>query len=292
MAILVSSHILAEIERVAHRVAILLRRPAARRARSLPIPPVGSKSCSSRSPSRRARVRAASFPPCSTRSFAPCSSRRSPGSLIGVFLGLMGYSFTLTLFNNRYATLVHIFFQAAALLLLIVPIDHDARVRRGAAQRNAGAAADRPGAREPCRARQVPRRPSRCVLVMIALTAATRVVLGLYGTPDWGPIYSGYLGLGLLASALVAARARCSGADGQPGRRGDRHDRASRSCSGCSIRWPRCCPTTLERVLISLSLLARFTPFATGAMYLSDLGFFVSVTALALFLAMRALARR
>ena len=42
--------------------------------------------------------------------------------VIGVFLGLMGYSFTLTLFNNRYATLVHIFFQAAGLLLLIVPI--------------------------------------------------------------------------------------------------------------------------------------------------------------------------
>ena len=42
--------------------------------------------------------------------------------VIGVFLGLMGYSFTLTLFNNRYATLVHIFFQAAGLLLLFGPI--------------------------------------------------------------------------------------------------------------------------------------------------------------------------
>ena len=51
-------------------------------------------------------------------------------------------------------------------------------------------------------------------------------------------------------------------------------------------------PEGLERVLISLSLLAHFTPFATGAMYTSDLGFFVSTTLLALFLAMRALARR
>ena len=48
----------------------------------------------------------------------------------------------------------------------------------------------------------------------------------------------------------------------------------------------------LERILISLSLLARFTPFATGAMYTSDLGFFVSATLLALFLAMRALVTR
>ena len=51
-------------------------------------------------------------------------------------------------------------------------------------------------------------------------------------------------------------------------------------------------PDALERILISLSLLAHFTPFATGAMYTSDLGFFVSSTLLALFLAMRALARR
>lgn len=42
--------------------------------------------------------------------------------LIGVFLGLMGYSFTLTLFNNKHVTLVHIFFQAAGLLLLVVPV--------------------------------------------------------------------------------------------------------------------------------------------------------------------------
>ena len=51
-------------------------------------------------------------------------------------------------------------------------------------------------------------------------------------------------------------------------------------------------PDAVERVLISLSLLARFTPFATGAMYTSDFGFFVCSTLLALFLAMRALARR
>ena len=43
-------------------------------------------------------------------------------ALIAVFLFLMGYSFTMTLFGSRNATLVHIFFQAAALLLLIVPI--------------------------------------------------------------------------------------------------------------------------------------------------------------------------
>ena len=51
-------------------------------------------------------------------------------------------------------------------------------------------------------------------------------------------------------------------------------------------------PDAVERWLIGLSLLARLTPFVTGAMYLSDFGFFVTATALGLFLATRALARR
>ena len=51
-------------------------------------------------------------------------------------------------------------------------------------------------------------------------------------------------------------------------------------------------PDPFESFLINLSLLAHFTPFATGAMYTSDFGFFLSVTLLGLFLATRALARR
>jgi ABC-2 type transport system permease protein len=45
-------------------------------------------------------------------------------------------------------------------------------------------------------------------------------------------------------------------------------------------------------MVMSISLLAHFTPFATGAMYLSDVGFFLSVILLGLFLSTRALARR
>ena len=42
--------------------------------------------------------------------------------VIAVFLLLMGYTFTAFLFLNRAATLVHIFFQAAVLFLLVVPV--------------------------------------------------------------------------------------------------------------------------------------------------------------------------
>jgi hypothetical protein len=41
-----------------------------------------------------------------------------------------------------------------------------------------------------------------------------------------------------------------------------------------------------------MSLVAHFTPFATGALFLTDLGFFVSVILGCLFLTVRTLARR
>jgi hypothetical protein len=50
-------------------------------------------------------------------------------------------------------------------------------------------------------------------------------------------------------------------------------------------------PPPWDGLLIHASLLAHFTPFATGAMYLSDAGFFITGTLLALFCAVRALAR-
>jgi len=48
----------------------------------------------------------------------------------------------------------------------------------------------------------------------------------------------------------------------------------------------------LTVLTLGLSLLARFQPFAVGAMYASDFGFFLAVTLLGLFLAVRGLARR
>jgi ABC-2 type transport system permease protein len=210
--------------------------------------------------------------------------------LIGVFLGLMGYSFTITLFNNKYATLVHIFFQAAGLLLLVVPL---ITMRSFAEERRHGTLE---------LLLTAPVRESHVVLAkylaamavlgtMIALTGAYAVVLGMYGTPEWGPIYSGYLGLVLLASTLTALGLAASALTAN-------QVVAALVAIGISfLLWTidtlaAMLPTAFERVLISVSLLARLTPFAAGAMYLSDLGFFVSTTLLGLFLATRALARR
>ncbi|HKC98677.1 MAG TPA: ABC transporter, partial [Methylomirabilota bacterium] len=43
-------------------------------------------------------------------------------AIVAVYLLLMGYTFTLMLFLNRTAELVRVFFQAAVLFLLIVPV--------------------------------------------------------------------------------------------------------------------------------------------------------------------------
>jgi ABC-2 type transport system permease protein len=210
--------------------------------------------------------------------------------VIAVFMVLMGYSFTLTLFLSKYATLVHIFFQSAGLLFLIVPI---ITMRAFAEERKAGTLELLLTA--PVRESQVVLAKylasMSVVLAMIALTGCYAVVLAIFGTPDWGPIYSGYLGLALLASVLVSLGLLVSALTSN-------QIVAAVITIGVSfLLWmidtlASVLPDMLERILISLSLLARFTPFATGAMYTSDLGFFVSATLLALFLAMRALARR
>jgi ABC-2 type transport system permease protein len=210
--------------------------------------------------------------------------------IIAVFLFLMGYSFTLTLFLNKFATLIHIFFQSAGLLLLLIPI---ITMRLFAEERKAGTLELLLTA--PVRESQVVLAKylasMAVVLAMIALTGAYGIVLGMFGSPDWGPIYSGYVGLALLASTLVALGLTISALTSN-------QVVAAIVTIGISfLMWTidslaSMMPEGLERILISLSLLAHFTPFATGALYTSDLGFFVSSTLLALFLAMRALARR
>jgi ABC-2 type transport system permease protein len=210
--------------------------------------------------------------------------------VIAVFLLLMGYSFTLTLFLNKYATLFHIFFQSAGLLFLIVPI---ITMRAFAEERKTGTLELLLTA--PVRESQVViakyLASMAVVLAMIALTGVYAIVLGVFGTPDWGPIYGGYLGLTLLTSTLVSLGIMISALTSN-------QIVAAIVTIGISfLMWmidtlASMMPDALERILISLSLLARFTPFATGAMYTSDFGFFVSTPLLALFLAMRALARR
>jgi ABC-2 type transport system permease protein len=210
--------------------------------------------------------------------------------VIAVFLLLMGYSFTAFLFLNKTATLVHLFFQAAVLFVLMVPV---LTMRQLAEERKSGTLE---------LLLTAPVREIDIVLAkflasmavttsMLALTSTYAGVLQLYGKPDWGPIYSGYLGLMLFTATLVALGLTVSALTA------NQIVAAVVSLGLFVVLWMidtlgSLLPYPFDNMVLSLSLLAHFTPFATGALYLSDVGFFISLVLLGLFLSVRALARR
>jgi ABC-2 type transport system permease protein len=211
-------------------------------------------------------------------------------AVIAVFLVLNGYTFAVTLFITKQATLAHIFFQAAMQLVLLVPL---VTMRQFAEERRGGTLE---------LLLTAPVRESGIVLakfaasmavlvVMIALTFVYALILVMFGDPDLGPVYSGYLGLVMLAGALVSVGLALSALT---------TNQIVAAVTSLGVfgalwaidAWAALLPAPIDDWVLGLSLLARFTPFAVGAMYASDFGFFVALTLLGLFLTMRALARR
>jgi len=210
-------------------------------------------------------------------------------AVIAVFMVLSGYTFTVTLFVSKQATLVHIFFQAAVQLILLIPL---LTMRQFAEERRSGTLELLLTA--PLREIEiVVAKFIACMVVVLTMTSLTlvyAVVLAVYGQPDWGPIYSGYLGLILFAAALVAIGLMISALTA------NQIVAAVVSLGLFGMLWAidtlaSLLPHPFENWLLGLSLLAHFTPFAVGAMYLSDFGFFLTVVLLGLFLTVRALAR-
>jgi ABC-2 type transport system permease protein len=210
--------------------------------------------------------------------------------VIAVFLLLMGYTFTAMLFLNKTATLIHGFFQASMLLLLIVPI---ITMRLFAEERRSGTLELLLTA--PVREIDVVLAKFLAsmvvIVVMLVLTLPQPMTLRLFGDPDWGPVYSGYLGLLLLGGALTALGLAISALTA------NQIVAATVSLGLFLLMWMldslgTLLPDPYDTWVINLSLLAHFTPFATGALYLTDLGFFCTLIGLGLLLSVRALARR
>jgi ABC-2 type transport system permease protein len=129
------------------------------------------------------------------------------------------------------------------------------------------------------------------IVVMLLLSGSYAAALALFGAPDFGPIYSGYLGLVLFGSALVGAGLLASPLTA------NQVIAALISLSAFLLLWiidnfGWLLPSPADTLVVNLSLSVHFRPFATGSIYLSDVGFFLSVTLLTLLLTVRALARR
>jgi len=210
--------------------------------------------------------------------------------LIAVFLLLMGYSFTLALFISHTMTLVHMFFQIFTLFLLTVPIITMRLIAEERKLRTMEVLLTSPVTETQIVLAKFAASMS-LILLMLILSAAYPIVLAIYGDPDWGPIFSGYLGLVLFAGALVGVGLLTSALTN------NQIIAALLSLSIFLLLWiideyGHILPDPFDSLLVNMSLSVHFKPFATGSLYLTDVAYFLSAAMLSLFLSVRALAWR
>jgi ABC-2 type transport system permease protein len=210
--------------------------------------------------------------------------------LVAVFLLIMGYSFTLALFISHTMTLVHMFFQIFTLFLLTVPIVTMRLIAEERKLRTMEVLLTSPVTETQIVLAKFAASMS-LILLMLILSAAYPIVLAVYGDPDWGPIFSGYLGLLLFAGALVGVGLLMSALTN------NQIIAALLSLSIFLLLWiideyGHLLPDPFDSLVTNMSLSVHFKPFATGSMYLTDVAFFLSGIMLSLFLSVRALAWR
>ena len=210
--------------------------------------------------------------------------------VMSVFLVIMGYTFTLTLFLTHVPTLVHLFLQIYVLFLLTVPIITMRLVAEERRLRTLEILLTSPLTEVSIVLAKFLASVS-LIVVMLLLSYTYALALAVLGAPDWGPIYSGYVGLFLLGAALVAIGLMTSSMVS------NQIIAALLSLSIFLVLWiidylGWLLPDPFNALFVNLSLLVHFRPFATGSLFLSDAGYFLSVTLLGLFVSVRALAWR
>jgi ABC-2 type transport system permease protein len=210
--------------------------------------------------------------------------------VMSVFLVIMGYTFTLTLFLTHAPTLVHLFLQIYVLFLLTVPIITMRLVAEERRLRTLEILLTSPLTEVSIVLAKFLASVS-LIVVMLLLSYTYALALAFLGAPDWGPIYSGYIGLFLLGAALVAVGLMTSSLVS------NQVIAALLSLSLFLLLWiidylGWLLPDPFNALFVNLSLLVHFRPFATGSLFLSDAGYFLSVTLLGLFISVRALAWR
>jgi ABC-2 type transport system permease protein len=209
--------------------------------------------------------------------------------MMAAFLVIMGYTFTLTLFVTHTPTLVHIFFQIYVLFLLTMPIITMRLVAEERRLRTLEILLTAPVTDASVILAKFLASLSLVVL-MVLFSSVYAVALAVLGTPDWGPMLSGYLGLLLLGAALVSVGLLTSALVS------NQVIAALLSLSVFLLFWiidhfGWLLPDPFNALAVNLSLLVHFKSFATGSLFLSDAGYFITVALLGLFLSVRVLAR-
>lgn len=211
-------------------------------------------------------------------------------TVAAVFLLVLGYTFSLTLFATKVANLNYIFHQMYVLSVLITP----ALTMRAFAEERRNDTLE-----------LLLTAPIHEVWIVLSKFLATYVVmLGIYllatayafvlgwvGEPDWGPILVGYATMALLAALLVSIGVLASSLTE------NQVIAAALSIGAFLMLWfadsmSSVLPRALEPIAVNLSLIGHFKPLVTGSVFLSDAFYFVSMSIGALWLASRQLADR
>ena len=207
-----------------------------------------------------------------------------------VFLLIAGYLFSLILIQSQQATMEGLFFNIMVVLIFVVPL---LTMRLLSDEQKTGTIEILLTA--PVRDWEVVVGKYLAAMgmfgVMLACTLYFPVILWrVGGSPDWGPIMTGYLGLILLTSAMMAIGTLTSAVT---------ENQIVAAVLGFGILlllWlieaAGNIATGSATVLSYLSMPAHYNDFARGAINLEDVVYYVSVTIGALFIATRMLETR
>ena len=207
-----------------------------------------------------------------------------------VFLLIAGYLFSLILIQSQQATMEGLFFNIMVVLIFVVPL---LTMRLLADEQKTGTLEILLTA--PVRDWEVVLGKYLAAMgmfgVMLACTLYFPFILWrVGGTPDWGPILTGYLGLILLTSAMMAIGTLTSAVT---------ENQIVAAVLGFGILlllWlidaAGNIATGSASVLTYLSLPTHYNDFARGAINLEDVVYYLSVTIAALFIATRMLETR
>ena len=208
-----------------------------------------------------------------------------------VFLLIMGYSFTLSLFLSHQPSLVHVFFQMFVLFMLTGPLITMRLVAEERKLRTLEVLLTAPVSEIDIVLAKFIASMSLFVLMLLLsgayaagarCTSAIRIwARSTAGIWDCCCSATTVVGTGLLASALTSNQIVA----------------ALISLSVFLLFWiidnfGMLLPSPFDTLVVNLSLAVHFRPFAVGSVYLSDVGFFLSAALLTLLLSVRALARR
>jgi ABC-2 type transport system permease protein len=211
-------------------------------------------------------------------------------TVAAVFLLVLGYTFSLTLFATKVANLNYIFHQMYVLSILITPV----LTMRAFAEERRNDTLELLLTAPVAEVWIVLSKFVATYVVMLAiylLAGTYALVLGWLGEPDWGPILVGFCTMALLAGLLVSVGVLASSLTE------NQVIAAALSLGVFLMLWfadsmAGILPRVLEPLAMNLSLIGHFKPLVTGSVFMSDAVYFVSLTIAALWLASRQLADR